>query len=97
MADTDEYMIDDCQLFNIRNLNEVEVVKAIRVMRDRYPDFCNCCICIEDVYALALNLLSPKYKQQSSIILQDKIDPDEVEDIVEKAIQRIMDHPNHPD
>jgi hypothetical protein len=45
----------------IRNLVEDHVRESYESMRPRFPDFCGCTICREDVYVYALNRLSPHY------------------------------------
>ena len=45
----------------IRNLVESRVEEAYQALRPRYPDFCGCDICREDVMVFALNRLAPRY------------------------------------
>ena len=89
------YKIDDYSLENIRNLNEIEVIKAIQKVRNRIPDFCNCSICLEDVYAASLNSLPAKYIQTPSVVFKGKTSPEMIEDAVIAAIEKVIKNPTH--
>ena len=51
-------------LNRIRNRNEVRVINQLPEILKEYPEFEPHIINIQDVYALTLNLLPPRYAQQ---------------------------------
>ncbi|MFC1724735.1 late competence development ComFB family protein [candidate division KSB1 bacterium] len=92
----DKYKIDEYSLEHIRNHNEVEVIKAMKKVLSQNSDFCGCSLCLEDVYALSLNMLPAKYKQSSSIMLtKDKVPAAKIESVVVQAIEKVSGHPSH--
>ena len=91
-----KYVVNDTSLDHVRNRHEVIVLE---IMREKLPgetDFCGCKLCLEDVYAVAMNTLPAHYVQSSSIIL--KKDPPSDADIartVEDAFDKVKVRPNH--
>jgi competence protein ComFB len=45
----------------IQNLVEEHVRESYDAVRRRFPEFCGCHVCREDVYVLALNRLPARY------------------------------------
>ena len=91
------YNIKDFSLNHVRNRHEVIVLDIMRDRLSGETDFCGCKLCLEDVYAVALNALPAHYVQKASIIL--KKEPPSGADIartVEDAIDRVKVRPNHP-
>ena len=93
----EKYIVNDYSLEHVRNRYEVEVLQMLRDKLPEEKDFCGCKICIEDVYALAMNALPSHYVQTSSIILK-KGPPTEtdISRTVVDAIDAVMVRPNHP-
>ena len=93
------YTIDGTRFNAIRNSNEPLVLDAMRKLLDRYPDFCGCDLCMQDVYAAALNNLPPRYAQEVGINLQKHKMQDsrtrEAEERVAAAILKVSRHPSH--
>ncbi len=91
----DRYSIGDTSLFWIRNRNERRVIDALpRILAD-YPDFIPNAIDLQDIYALALNSLPPRYVQQGSIVLREPVRQDEIEDAVRVAVETVRKRPNY--
>lgn len=80
----------------IRNKNELRVIKAMRELIPQFPDFDYCSICIQDVYALSLNQLTPKYMQSGTIVLRKEFSEADFKDVVEGAIEKVLKQKNHP-
>jgi len=59
------------------------------------PELNHCTLCIQDVYALSLNQLSPKYKQEGSILLKKEYNDPDFRDVVEIAIKKVIENPKH--
>ena len=92
----EKYHVLEVPLENIRNSNELKVVKAMQEVLVEFPDFDKCSLCIEDIYALALSRLPPCYVQPGSIVLRQAVEVEEIREMVRFAIRQVMDHPNHP-
>lgn len=62
----------------------------------QFPEFDYCTICLQDVYALSLNQLSPRYTQAGTIILKKDLSDSDYRDVVEGAIESVTKNVNHP-
>jgi len=62
-----DYTIEDCSVSDIFNYNEILVLKVIREILWKDQTLCRCPICIEDLFALSLNSIPPRYIQITSI------------------------------
>ncbi len=90
-----DYEIFGISLENIRNKNETKVIEIMNKLIPEFPEFDYCSICIQDVYALSLNLLSPKYTQAGTVVLKKELSHEDFRDVVESAIEKVAKHPNH--
>ena len=91
------FMVNNISLDHVRNRHETIVLDFMREKLPGESDFCGCKLCLEDVFAVAMNTLPAHYVQSSSIIL--KQEPPSNADIartVEDAIDRVKVRPNHP-
>ncbi|WP_419785029.1 late competence development ComFB family protein [Pseudodesulfovibrio sp.] len=81
-------------LDKIRNRNERRVARFMgEIMNDYYSDYIFEQLDIEDIYALALNLLPSRYAQIGSIVLQDKVSDFEIKSRIREAIDRVLENP----
>ncbi|MGM0453363.1 MAG: late competence development ComFB family protein [Thermodesulfobacteriota bacterium] len=80
-------------LEHIRNRNEARVLHLLPEILKEYPDFPIDILAIQDVYALALNTLPPRYTQQFSIVLREPVDDQQVRDALRGAIEKVRDNP----
>jgi len=92
----EDYEIFGVSLLNIRNSNEKKVIQFMKELIPQFPDFDYCTICLQDVYALALNQLTPRYTQAGTIILRKQLQEDDYRDVVESAIETVLKNVNHP-
>ena len=94
-----EYEIEGCSLRDIINFNEYLVLKVIKDILDSNVSLCRCSLCIEDVFALALNSLPPRYIQITSLerytASENFIDEEIVREKVLDAWERINRNPSH--
>lgn len=94
-----DYEIEGCSLRDVINFNEYLVLKIIRETLQRDLSLCRCSLCIEDVFALSLNSLPPRYIQVTSLDRYSKsknfIDEQEVRNKVMEAWQIISKNPGH--
>lgn len=94
----ERYLYNDFSLAGIRNRHEVRVVEAMRERLPTAEDFCGCRICVEDVYAMALNLLPAHYIQSGAMVLGKEIPTDDdIKRAVADALDTVRVRPNHPD
>ncbi|MEG2173071.1 MAG: late competence development ComFB family protein [Desulfovibrionaceae bacterium] len=89
----DAYTIDGTCFLNIRNRNELRVIKEIRAILDREDTLPLSCKDWQDVYALALNALSPRYTQSGTIVLRDPVHKDDIAKVVQDAITFVHAQP----
>jgi hypothetical protein len=94
--DEEKYEINGISLFNVRNRNEIKVIQIMKKVLPDYPDFDQCALCFQDVYALTLNQIPAHYIQMGTIILK-KVDNDaEIEEIVRASYEAVIKQPKHP-
>lgn len=79
----------------VRNAWEARVIKSMNDVLPEFPEFDYCAICIQDVYALAMNQLTPKYIQQGTILIKKEYSEQDFRDIVEEAVDKVVKNPNH--
>jgi hypothetical protein len=90
-----KYAYGNVDLWEIRNRNETRVVALMPEILDEYPDFDPQILDIEDIYALALNSLPPRYVQPGSIVLNEPVDDEEIANAVREAVLVVRNRPNY--
>ncbi|MDH5560406.1 MAG: late competence development ComFB family protein [Deltaproteobacteria bacterium] len=95
MHNEKDYNISGINLSEIRNYYEVHVIKQMKKLLPEFPDFDQCQLCIEDVYALSLSRIPSVYAQNGSIILHKELTDEDVADIVKYAIYQVIGRPRH--
>jgi hypothetical protein len=92
------YRINDFSLESIRNRQEIRVAAALRTMLPGVENFCGCRLCVEDVYAFALNQLPAHYVQHGSLLVR-KLPPTDadIRRAVADALDTVRVRPNHPE
>jgi competence protein ComFB len=94
-----DYEIEGCMLNDIINFNELMVLRAMRDVLETNTNFCRCSFCIEDVFALTLNKLPPRYIQITSIEKyaqsQNFVTAEEAREKILDAWEKISRNPNH--
>lgn len=94
--ENDDYTINGTSLRDIRNRYEVIVIRLMKKNIHQFPDFDNCPVCLEDVYALALSRIPSIYvKDGSQVFDDDESMTENVEEIVKYAIFQVMSNPKH--
>lgn len=89
------YVVGNANLFFIRNKNEKRVIDAMRKILPEYAQFEFNDIDVQDIYALCLNSLPPRYVQQGTIVLREPVRPDEINDAVREAVNTVRSRPNY--
>ena len=93
MASRDQYTIGAADCFNIRNRNETRVIKALGELLRKKNALLMSSKDIEDVYALALNMLPPRYAQRGTIVLRDPVTKEDISAAVQDAYSYVIERP----
>ena len=94
----ERYRFNDFTLDNVRNRQEARVVAAMRDLIPADSEFCGCRLCVEDVYAMALNTLPPQYVQTGSMMIRKSPgDEGDIRRAVADALDVVRVRPNHPE
>ena len=97
--DSIDYLVEGHDLFEIVNFNEPLVLAVMREVYGADPTLCRCLLCVEDVFALALNTLPPRYIQPTSLrayeLSRSFIDEEAVRKKVVEAVEKVKASPKH--
>lgn len=93
---TEKYESFGVNLSSVRNAWETKLIKILNEVLPDFPEFDYCTICIQDVYALAMNQLNPKYVQHGTVLLVKEYTNQDFRDVIEIAIEKVLKNPNHP-
>jgi hypothetical protein len=91
----DDYIVNNVSLANVRNLYERMVIDLMQKLIPEFPEFDNCRICIEDVYALSMSRIPATYVHTDSFERQSTDEDDSVREIVRYAIYHVIGQPKH--
>lgn len=80
-------------LEGIANRNEQRVAACLPEVLQEFSDYEPDRVSVQDIYALALNLLPPRYRQAFSIVLREPVSEEEVREAVRQAIHRVKKNP----
>ena len=89
----DKYKMGDVDFFNIRNRNEGRVIKILQEYLQRKGNPLISDKDLQDIYALALNVLPPRYTQRGTIVLRDPVTKREIFEAVEDAYDQVVERP----
>ena len=82
-------------LSGVKNRNEKRVINAMEKILVQIDDWEPDALDIQDIYALSLNKLSPRYIQEGTIVFNEPIRNAEVERIVREAVRTVRESPNY--
>ncbi len=84
-------------LENVYNLNEGAVVAAVERVLAGDDGACKCRMCIEDIFALALNKLPARYIQSyyPTHDIAKLLDQKQIEKAVKAAVKQVAKSPHH--
>lgn len=89
----EKYHIGGTNFFNIRNRNEVRVLEMMKQVMTEPPIYDPDPTDLQDIYALALNSLPPRYAQQGTIVLREPVKNDEILSVVREAFAKVIQNP----
>ena len=82
-------------LSRICNKNEKRVIQAMEKILATIDDWEPEALDIQDIYALALNNLPPRYVQEGTLVFNEKVKNEVVEQEVLAAIEKVRKSPNY--
>jgi len=85
--------VNGVPLGSIRNRNEERVAKLMAAVLPEYLDYKPSYLDIQDIYALTLNNLPPRYKQSGSIVIHESVSDAEIMRELRAAIARVEKAP----
>lgn len=88
------YLFGEIDLHRIRNHNETRVVALLEEVLDKHPDLERTRFNVEDVYALALNLLPARYRQNGSRVWKETVSDPMIRDAIKRAIILVKGQPH---
>lgn len=93
------YEVNGHKLDQIVNYNEIMVLEVMKGLYKADSTVCKCSLCVEDIYALSLNKLPPRYIQSTNadIYINSRgfVGLDEVKKEVMEAAKKIKEKPAH--
>lgn len=93
------YTVNGADLADITNYNEIMVLECLRARYESDTSLCDCAMCTEDAYALAMNMAPVRYIQISSVKKyresDNYVDSSIIKAIVDDAVGKIKNNPNH--
>ena len=95
MSDRSDLKIQLVDLSRIYNKNEKRVVLAMEKILGAMDNWEPEPLDIQDIYALALNQLPPRYVQEGTIVFNEPIRIGDVERVVQEAIDKVKESPNY--
>jgi hypothetical protein len=95
MTTSAEQKLHDVDLSRIYNRNEKRVIKAMIKIFAAIDDWEPQALDIQDIYALALNSLPPRYVQEGTIVFNEAVRNADIEQAVRKSVDKVMKKPNY--
>ena len=91
----EKYRIGNTSLAKIRNKNETRVIEIMKRILPEFPLFDPDPLNFEDIYALSLNQLPPRYVQHGTVVLREEVTKEEIEKAVRSSIEKVMTNPTY--
>lgn len=91
-----DFEIDGHSVVDIVNFNEILVLQCLRELLRSDETLCRCSLCVEDVYALTLNRLPPRYVQVFNVYKYATDNAlSEVREQLRAAADKVKANPTH--
>jgi hypothetical protein len=88
-----KYKMGNVDFFNVRNRNEGRVVRVMQEILHTKGDPPISGKDLQDIYALTLNALPPRYTQRGTIVVDDPVKKAEIRAAVEDAYEIVLERP----
>ncbi|WP_018123191.1 late competence development ComFB family protein [Desulfovibrio oxyclinae] len=86
--------VNGVDLSGIRNRNEKRVATLMPgLLEEEAPGHQFDPLDLQDIFALTLNLLPPRYSQRGSIVISNKLPDDEIRQQMREAVKRVLANP----
>ena len=89
-------LVNGVNLTKIRNKNEVRVARLLEKMLAAEDDSVSDPLDIQDIYALALNILPSRYRQVGTIVLSEPVKDTHIESAIRRAMRTVQERPSRP-
>lgn len=89
-------LVNGVNLTKIRNKNEVRVARLLEKMLAAEGDSVSDPLDIQDIYALALNILPSRYRQVGTIVLSEPVKDTHIESAIRRAMRTVQERPSRP-
>ncbi len=89
-----ELQVRGVNLSRISNRNEKRVVEAMNKILAEMNWEAEA-LDIQDIYALALNNLPPRYVQDGTIVFNESVRQADIDKVVREAVSRVKSSPNY--
>jgi len=91
-----DYRVAGHSLADVVNYEEIVVLQALRELLESDDTLCRCQLCVEDMYALTLNMLPASYIQVvSAYKYSASASPDVVRARLSEAAAKVKAQPKH--
>jgi hypothetical protein len=88
-------VVNGVDLGNIRNKNEARVAQLFeKIIAADHPQVTDP-LDIQDIFALALNLLPSRYRQYGTIVLSEPVKDSHIESAIRRALRTVRERPKH--
>lgn len=91
----EKYHLGSVDFSEIRNRNESRVLKMMHKVMSEPPGYQPDELSLQDIYALTLNSLPPRYSQTGTIVLRDPVKDEEVLEAVRNAFAKVVQNPKY--
>ena len=95
MLKEQKYVYEDFSLIRIRNRNETRVISLLSEVLTEFPNYDPDILDIQDIYALTLNKLKPRYTQEATVVLHEPVTDEIIRKKIKQAVRRVMKFPHH--
>ncbi len=95
MYDESKYVYGEFTLTRIRNRNETRIIALMPEVLTGFPGYRPEILDIQDIYALTLNKLQPRYTQEGTMVLNEPVSDEVIKRKIEQAVRRVQRFPNH--
>lgn len=93
----DEHLlVKGVDLTKIRNKNEVRVARLLEKVLAAEGASVSDPLDIQDIYALALNILPSRYRQAGTIVLSEPVKDTHIESAIRRAMRTVQERPSRP-
>jgi hypothetical protein len=95
MTTSAEQSLHNVDLSRVYNRNEKRVRQAMDKLFAAIDNWEPEALDIQDIYALALNSLPPRYVQEGTIVFNESVRNADIEQAVRKAMDKVRKKPNY--